>query len=341
VVNLRILLSREALFPEVPPMKLLNLARFLKEANEPSWKVFYEGAKKNIENYLLKCLWNGKYFRNLPGDNFWVANKSATIVEALLRYYDFLCTNDPIYAQKIFQFANQSAESVLKLQRANGGIAQSSIRGDSHTLYTARCIWPLLQLHDVTHRSEYMEAAQKAVNFLVSLSRPEGGYYQVQYESSKVGKYPVWIAACGDILYAISHLTGQDNGFIEANTTWMLQYQDSCGGIRTSCGFGVWAGTRGGTSKLSFGDALHVCGWNDKAFRFLTTLLPDGQELPEPSIQPCQIECMFDNTKAIYLEDNQRISVQAVKSGKILYHWNKKEKWASLLKYPESFRNLP
>jgi hypothetical protein len=313
----------------------------LKKTNEPSWEVFYEGAKKNIENYLLKYLWNGKYFRNLPGDSFWVANKSATIIEALLRYHEFLRTKEPVYAQKILQFADQAAESVLELQQAHGGIAQSSIRGDSHTLYTARCIWPLLQLHAVTHRQEYMEAAKKAVNFLISLSRPEGGFYQVQYESGKVGKYPVWIAACGDILYAISHLTSQNDALIEANTLWMLQYQDSCGGIRTSYGFRMWVGNRGGAGQLDFGDVLHVCGWNDKGFRFLATLLQDGQELPEPSIQPCQIECVFDNTKSIYLEDTQRISVRAVKSGKTLYHWKKNEQWASLLKYPESLQNLP
>jgi hypothetical protein len=320
---------------------LLSLAALLKEEDDPSWETFYERAVKNIESYLLKHLWTGKYFRNLPDNDFWVANKSATIMEALLRYHDFLNTKDTVYAKTIMQFASQAAESILKLQHPNGGIAQSSIRGDSHTLYTARCIWPLLQLYTVTLRPEHVEAAKKAVGFLVSLSRPEGGFHQVRYENGEIGKYPVWVAACGDILYGLSLLAGKGDSLVQANANWMLKHQDLCGGIRMSYGFGAWAGNRGGAKRLDFGDVLHVCGWNDKAFRFLATLLPEGQALPEPSIQPCQIECMFENTKAIYLEDNQKISVQAVKSQKTLYHWNKNEKWARLAKYPESYRKLP
>ncbi len=319
---------------------LLNLARLLKEMEDPSWNVFYEGAARNIEDYLLKHLWTGEYFRNLPGDDFWVANKSATIIEALLLYHDFLHSKDLLHARTIVQVAAQAAESILKLQHPSGGIAQSSIRGDSHTLYTARCIWPLLLFHAVTLRPEYLEAAKKAVAFLATLSRQEGGFYQVQYENGNIGRYPVWVAACGDILYGMSRLTKEHDTLIEVNTTWMLQYQDPCGGFRTSCGFGAWAGGREGASCLDFGDVLHVCGWNDKAFRFLAALLPVGSDLPAPSIQPCQVKCMFHKTKAVYLEDHQRIWVQAVKGDGVLYHWNKNERWASLTKYPKSHRKL-
>lgn len=320
---------------------LLSLAKLVKETNDPLWLTFYEAAVKNIENYLLKHLWNGKYFRNLPGDDFWVANKSATIIEALLLYHDFLYTKDPVYAKTVMQIANQAADSILKLQHAQGGIAQSSVRGDCHTLYTARCIWPLLQLHAVTLRPEYLEVASKAAGFLAALSRPEGGFYQVQYENGKVGKYPVWVAGGGDILYGMSRLIGQHDNLIEAKPVWLLQHQDPCGGLRTSCGFGAWAGNRGGAGRLDFEDVLHVCGWNDKAFRFLATLLPEGCDLPAPSIQICRVECMFGQTEAEYLEDDRDITVRALKSRKILYHWDKKEKWASLAKYPESCSKLP
>lgn len=319
---------------------LLSLARLLEEKGDPSWQIFHEKAVKNIEGYLLKHLWTGKYFKNLPDDDFWVANKSATIIEALLRYHDFLSTEDTKYADKIMKIVALAAESILRLQHPNGGIAQSSVRGDAHTLYTARCTWPLLLLHTVTLRPEYREAARKAADFLVSLSCPEGGFYQVQYKNGETGKYPVWVAGCGDILYGLSQLAGKNDGLVETNSEWMLSHQDVCGGIRVSQGFGFWAGNRGGGRHPDFGDVLHVCGWNDKAFRFLATQLPEGQKIPEPATQPCQIECMFGNTKAIYLEDDQKISVQAIKSKKILYHWGKSEKWARLAKYPESYRKL-
>jgi hypothetical protein len=320
---------------------LLSLAKLLEGKNDPSWQTIYEKAVKNIEGYLLKHLWTGKYFRNLPDNDFWVANKSATIIEALLRYHDFLKIEDPQRANKIIQIVVQAAESILKLQHPNGGIAQSSVRGDAHALYTARCIWPLLLLNTVTTLAKYREAARKAADFLISLSRPQGGFYQVQYKNGGIGKYPIWVAGCGDILYGLSLLAGKNDSLVETNISWMLNHQDLCGGIRTSYGFGVWAGNRGGVRKLNFSDILHVCGWNDKAFRFLATRLPEGQEIPEPAIQPCQIECMFGNTKAIYLEDNQKISVQTVNNEKTLYHWDKSEKWARLAKYPESCRKLP
>jgi len=308
---------------------LLNLAELLKEEDDPSWSIFYDSAAKNIELYLIKYLWNGEFFRDLPNSNFHVANKTATMVEVMLAYHQFLRHIDEHRAQSILKLIKKAADSILALQQPHGGIAQSSRRRDCYTFYTARCIWPLIQFYKVDDHERYREAAKKAGDFILGMARPEGGFYQVRYYNGKVGKLPVWIAACGDILHALSSLGNRAN-IIDENIDWILKNQDDCGGIRMSHGFGFWARDQKHTGWPHFGDVLHVCGWNDKAFRFLAGQLLEDCELPDPAVQSCQIECIFNGKRAIYYEDEDKIAVRSVKDQEDLYRWNKKDKWSNL-----------
>jgi hypothetical protein len=312
---------------------LLNLAKLLQEESNSEWLVLYKKAANNIENYLLRHLWTGEYFRNLPGSKYYVANKSATILEALLLYYDFLCTLDHSYAKRVMSIITKTADSIVRLGLSGGGIAHSSTRRDSHVFYTARCLWPLAKLYEVTSKENYLKVAEQIAHFISQMRRPEGGFYQVQYHNGKIGKYPIWIAACGDILHALSTINGLTvnyNELIEINTTWLLRHQDSCGAIRTSHGFGIWLGNQNEKQESDFNDILHVCGWNDKAFRFLSSLLAEGSNIPPPNTEPCQVDCFYNGKKAIYYEDENQISVWSQKGRKPLYHWNKKDKLASL-----------
>jgi hypothetical protein len=310
---------------------LLGLAKLLKETGDFSWHVFYETASRNIENYLINQLWTGDYFCDLPGSNYYVTNKSATILETLLLYHDILSTLDNSNASNTMSLIQKTAEGIISLQLPEGGIAHSSIRRDCHTFYTARCLWPLVRLHQTTQDERYLAAAEKIGGFILKMSRPGGGFYQTRYHNGKIGKYPVWVAACGDILYALMTLQGSSANYdevIEKNVSWILENQDTCGGIRTTFGFGTWLGMN--KDKVDFRDVIHVCGWNDKAFRLLSHFIPEVTRIPEANTQKCQVECVFNNRPAIYFEDKNRISVFTESNHKVLYHWDKKLRWANL-----------
>ena len=165
---------------------LLNLAELLKEEDDPSWSIFYDSAAKNIELYLIKYLWNGEFFRDLPNSNFHVANKTATMVEVMLAYHQFLRHIDEHRAQSILKLIKKAADSILALQHPHGGIAQSSRRRDCYTFYTARCIWPLIQFYKVDDHERYREAAKKAGDFILGMARPEGGSGMLSEAAAKM-----------------------------------------------------------------------------------------------------------------------------------------------------------
>src|SRR5690606_1494988 len=127
---------------------------------------------------------------------------------------------------------------------------------------------------------------------------PDGGFPQVVYPSGRVNRYPQWIAGAADILRALTLLNGYGaNCDLRVSQARLLSGQLSTGGFRSASGFASQSSQRPPGPLSDFRDVLPVSGWNDKVFRYLTTLLPDDISSDTASVawdvhtEPAEIEC--------------------------------------------------
>ena len=135
--------------------------------------------------------------------------------------------------------------------------------------YIVRCVPGLLAGYALSHEARYAEAARQAAQFVARTRYPDGSFPQVIYPGEKVNRYPQWIAGAGDIARALSMARQAGVEFDEATTLgWLLKGRRADGGFHTAQGFG--RATPGGRRDDSR-DGLSVCGWADKAFRYLTS----------------------------------------------------------------------
>lgn len=310
---------------------LLATAKQLRAINDPDWRLFFECAAINIERYHLGVLWTGRYFRNSDRIRFYVPNKCATVLEALLLYSDLLSLEgDRIRSTKMMDYAVQTAEAIIRLQQSHGGISQGSRPAGRicHTFYTARCIRPLLNLYKITSDTKYLSACEKASNFLTSMTNNGGGFYCVSYPDGTKGKYPIMIAGSAEILHAIYSLVGEFDNLTKGKLQWLLSNQDSCGGFRASNGLDSIGRNKRFAKEFDFRDVMHVCGWNDKVLYLLAHIIPQDTTIPEASTERCEVFCRFMRRKALYVEDEDKILVTDEKSREPLFKWWKKEVWS-------------
>jgi hypothetical protein len=227
----------------------------------------------------------------------------------------------------------------------DGAIYQLSVQGrfvpKFFPYYVARCIPALLSGFDVTGDDRYKRAACQALDFVARCRDREGAFPQVLYPGRQVNRFPRWIAGVGDILRAI--VLGSRHGSdisLEPTLSWLLGGQLTSGGFRTAHGFASQVSQHDPRDPPEFRDLLPVCGWSDKAFRFLTEILPDGCRVSGnfdgsrvghrcvDEAGQTVLDCQFDGRLCRYVETDEVIELRDSRRGRPLYQWRKGEPWA-------------
>lgn len=315
---------------------LLRLARVLREQGDPIWEPMAEAARHNLWSYILPVLWDKetRRFRNLPTDPTFVPNKAATVAEALLDWADLTGEIDSVK-----QYVLPTLEAILEAQvRApdsplDGAIEQGVTglkkSGRFFPFYIARCIPALLRGFERTGTEAYRDAAQRAMAFIMRFRLPDGSFPQVVYRNGRVNSYPQWIAGTGDILRAMEWVRRYGMDICpEPTQSWLLKGLQLHGGIATAHGFGS-IDTQRPSGRSDVRDLLSVCGWADKAFRYLAGMVQGGNHLPAvQSLSEVEMDCVFRGERCLYRETATMLEIRGESGWR--YRWVKGTPWATV-----------
>jgi len=224
-------------------LALLHLSETLRTDGDASWSVYLEAAERNIRAYQIGVLWDAqaRSFRDDPHLPSFVPNKAATLAEALFKLAAL--TGDGSWIEA---YALPTLEAVLAHQvrggSLDGAIHQSSRNGrlvdKFFPYYVARCLPGLVAGYEHSREERFLDAAQRAITFVLRWRYEDGSFPQVVYRGGRVNRYPQWIAAVGDILRALALL--HKYGFVadaEPTLAWLLRGQDPTGAFRAAHGF--------------------------------------------------------------------------------------------------------
>jgi hypothetical protein len=298
---------------------LLELAGALKENADPAWQNYFAVAEHNLQT-LIAALWSGHGFADQPNTPVLVANKNATMLEALLLYQQ-------LGARGLDAYIESAAQVVLSAQVQAGPRAGATIHCGtfayqlSFGIYTARCVGAFSRLMGTDPRPQYRDFIARAVPYLTSLIRADGSWLG-HYASGQLVAAPVWIAPSGDLLRAL--LQARDwidvpENAIQTLAGALLRAQSSCGAIPTGLGLNSRGAVHPHLNLPDFRDVLPVVGWCDKAFRALSMIATSTQP-GEPA--PVEISCSWRKRPCAYFEDAQTIAL-CDQNGQILYEWRK------------------
>lgn len=312
---------------------LLALARTLRAEQDPAWESYYQTAARNLRAYFIGRLWDeaGQHFRDAPDVPSFVPNKAATLCEALFLLAEL--SGDDAY---IVRYALPTLDLIVSEQVKSGvgvgAVPQNRLRGALvgrfMPYYVARCVPALVLAHQHTGRGAYLAAAKAALDFVFRQRDDDGGFVQCVYDNGRYNRYPRWVAAVGDILTAADLLIPYGfNVDLTPTIHWMLTGQNANGGMGTARGFAAQTGQRVRGGLPEFRDILPVCGWADKAFRWLAAL-PAGTTLPESSsAEAVEIPCTLRGKTMLYIEDSSKMELKH--GARTLYRWHKGDAWAS------------
>ncbi len=291
---------------------LTQLAIELKKQKKGQWQKYFQAAEKNIEQVLIPCFWNepNETFQQYPkgqfdeGPNLFVPNKISTICEALCGFYDL--KKD----EKYLQLATSAGKTIVQLQskeeKTRGGIFQANNREQVISYYTARCVRPLLILHEKTKKEEFRDCAVLAGVFLKNMQQ-EDGYFGFGFDSGlKQQLFPVFAAGSGDILLALQAL-GNYAPQVKRGTRWLLQQQNDNGGFRSFSGISQKNSFDTQLKKLCWQDVIPVVGWNDKTLRFLISQI--DANLPPAGVEVSD-RVEIETSNGTYLETPKKIEIE-------------------------------
>ena len=308
---------------------LLLLAAALQQRADPDWQRYAAVAERNLQRLYLSQLWDrerGWLLDDVVGGSF-VPNKAATAAEALLRLAQL--RGDERWAD----YAWPSLHAILAHQVAggahDGAIDQVSFRGRMSgkyiPVYVARCVPALVQAHTLSGEARWLASAARAMRWVAGLVR-DGQLPTVVYAQGRPAWSPSWVAPLGDVLRAASLLApygwSEPLGSLQAR---LLAGQDASGGIQTATGFAGQAGGRRGPLP-DLRDVLHVAGWCDKAWRYLTTLT-DGP-LPAATSAAYQANIVFRGQQYRFEETTAAVTV--TRRSAVAYQWDKGRDWATV-----------
>ena len=315
-------------------LALLHLTKALREQEDNAWKRYALAAARNLNAYHLGKLWHDEVqgFGNSPDNSTFTPNKSATIVEAL-----FALAALQQDEELVERYALPTLDTILWHQvdapghRLDGAIDQSSLAGKKASrffpFYNARCIPALLKGYECTQRERYLDAARRTISFISRYRLPDGSFPQVIYGNGRVNRYPQWIAGVGDILRAMDLVSvAGRNGPGNDTLAWMLNGQHESGGVRTARGFAAQVSQKEPARLPEFRDVLPVCGWVDKAFRYLTSRVQDNLEPGNATISGTDLTCVFGNRIAKYRED--ATAIELWQEGELICRYRKASAWA-------------
>lgn len=317
-------------------LALIQLAQALREAGSSGWEIYSNTAKNNLECCLIPHLWNAqhRYFKNELDDPAFVPNKAATLVEALVSWDAFSGREN-----YLDQYAIPTLDGMIECQVASpghalhGAISQSSIDGipDGRyfPFYIARCLPALISGFHMTGQERYLASASAAFDFLLGCRLEDGSFPQVIYSNGRRNIYPRWVAGTGDILRAMDSMQqyGKDVD-LEPTLTWLLSGMLPSGGVRTADGFSRLSLLRNNTSLPNFRDLVPVCGWVDKAFRFLSEVVPSAWQLDHINNLDVEMDCEFWGRRMCYHESTEVIEVLHQKNP--VFRWEKGSPWSEV-----------
>ncbi len=201
-------------------------------------------------------------------------------------------------------------------------------------LYIARCVPGLVAGHLHSGQERFLDAAGRAIAFVLHCLCEDGSFPQVIYPGERINRYPQWVAGVADILRVMRLL--QPYGLdvdLNSSLEWLLRGQEPTGGFRTARGFASQASQRQPGTVPEFRDILPVCGWNDKAWRYLTEVVDSGGkpfsvdlDWQPDSVVEC--ECVLRDQRCLYREDQTAIELR--REGVLLYRWRKGAAWAEV-----------
>ena len=256
-------------------LALLRLILALRSVNDEDWQKYYQTAVLNLKAYFVQELWDetAQCFRDDPQVPSFVPNKAATLAEAL-----FALTKVTREAEWAERYALPTLNSVLIHQmrggELDGAICQNSFGARKiekfFPFYIARCIPALIEAYAWTGDERFADAVHRAADFILRWRYADGSFPQVVYPARRVNRYPQWVAGVGDILRALdmASVIGMEYDR-RASLGWLLAGRRSDGGFRTAVGFGRVVPLSKGDDPR---DNQAVCGWADKAFRYLTSI---------------------------------------------------------------------
>jgi hypothetical protein len=260
---------------------LLRLALVLRSLNDSAWMRYFQAAALNVKNFQIRYLWEPrrKVFLDRPNLPAVSPDRQATLAEALFMMARL--SGDSSWAE---QYALPILDSILAHQVTNGFLtgaiyAQSVMKekvARFYPLLVARCIPGLLQGYAWTNDILYTQAVKRAGNFLVHQQYSDGSFPQIIYPDGKKNRWPAWVAGVGDILRALCQARAFGVEFDPLpSLSWMLAGRLDNGALRTGVGF-----EKSGffTRKRDPRNQLPSCGWVDKAYRFLSTIV-DAESL--------------------------------------------------------------
>lgn len=317
-------------------MALLALAHTLQARGDPEGQMFLDAARRNLWGYILPVLWDedARRFRNLPEDPTFVPNKVATIAEALMAWAG-LTGEEEVINRYVFPSLDAILEAQVRAPDSllDGAIEQGVLRtktsGRYFPFYVARCIPALLRGYERTGREAYRDAAFRAMAFILRFRFPDGSFPQVVYRNGRINRHPRWVAGVGDILRAMEEVRryGMDVS-PEPTRSWLLRGLHLHGGIATAYGFG-FIETHSSLRSPDFRDLLSVCGWADKAFRYLTGMLRKGNRfLPLYAPSEVEMDCVFQGQRCLYRETPTLLEVRGERGWH--YQWVKGTPWARI-----------
>lgn len=315
-------------------LALLHLAEVLRERGDPAWQTYLAAAERNIWSYHIERLWDpdAQAFRDHPRIPSFVPNKAATLVEALLMLARL--TGDEALAET---YALPTLEAILAHQvrggSLDGAIHQYSQKGRFvarfFPYYIARCVPGLVAGYKWSGEGRYLDAARRALDFVLQWRYNNGNFPQVVYPGGRVNRYPQWIAAVGDVLRTMALLKPYG---LEADPQptleWLLRGQESSGGFRTAYGFASQISQREPGDLPEFRDLLPVVGWSSMAFRYLTDLWSGGAEETDVAAEQVEAPCVFRGRELTFVETE--ILVELRDGAESLYRWRKGTPWAEV-----------
>jgi uncharacterized protein YyaL (SSP411 family) len=314
---------------------LLKLAAALRANDQPDRQTYIDSVRRNLQGYFIPRLWDDQartFFDDVHRATV-VPNKLATLFEALALLTEL--TGDSRYLE---QYGLPALEPVLALQNgqgdAEGAIAQMVERGRPvnayFPYYNARCITGLVAAYRFTEDARYLDAADRAMRFILRVRLPEGGFPQIVYSDGRRNVYPIWIAGAAETVMAGRALADCGRAHdLDLTIAWVLSGQTESGGFCTARGFAAAGCRKAPVDPPHFFDLLPVAGWAHKAFVMCAALLPEGAALIGAKTGPVGRDCTFRGRAARFVETDTRIELHDDR--RCLYRWTKGNPWAEPL----------
>lgn len=272
---------------------LLDLSRTLIE-NDMDAKKYIEVVKKNIDEYLIKDLWDEEFgafkFSKIdyysPDNIRYVVNMNSLAVESLIKLANLTEeTKYEKYALRIGEWI--LTEQITSNDIRNGGINYSQVQpGILISIYTAIAMRGLDDLYFLTKDSRYIEMMKNACSHLINLIDPNTNLFCHKIEDGKQFKYPQFIAGAGIIFKALDDtekITGIEYDYGQVLKT-VLENQLPNGAFKNFKGYNSKDNKRmnGSEKEEVWEDIVPTVGWNAHMFEFLSrkvNILPQNNEL--------------------------------------------------------------